>query len=374
MGPQGSVNIKAHASISTPALRSLHRRSVMEQAPDYFVGSLLRDSPEDPSTTTLPDLDDSHAPLDVQPLRSQMGPPPERVRALVSKGKSSKEKSSKQPPTLEEVKAKTILGLITDYQLRQIRNQYGPKVLSEGTFASIHKDTTLFWEFFNYGLRLPISGFVDEVLMTLDRTPSQLMPFTWFVLIVFQVDYLYVGVLPNLVLLSMMYNVIHKGPLSYFQVASSFYNFLYTKKVDKVEPSRWFKLWFLAQGGFGDKVQAHWYLSPSTLSTEDSAKTQTEVEKLLIKARMTAGINNFPNMTFLELLSLKSSSGECVMPHKVNFKVLITGKDPLARISKQKSVAILESSSDVPSLVLVSKNLERLRKRLFPWKPPLLLR
>ncbi|GAA0145438.1 hypothetical protein LIER_36128 [Lithospermum erythrorhizon] len=124
----------------------------------------------------------------------------------------------------------------------------GPEALSEGTSASISKDIILFWEFFNFGLWLPVSGFVDEVLMILDLA--------------------------------------------------------------------------LAKGGFGDEVQAHWSLSPSTLSTEDSAKTQTEV--------------------------------------------VATRKDPLARISKQKSVAVLESSPDVPALALVSKKSRKTTKKTVP--------
>ncbi|GAA0138847.1 hypothetical protein LIER_00512 [Lithospermum erythrorhizon] len=205
----------------------------MEEAPEDFVGSLLRDNPEANPSHTSPDLDDSHAPPEVQPLRSRMGPPPERVRVPVpkpSKGKSSKEKSSKEPPTLEEVKIKTIPdqlrtpipleGKSIDTPSMKINTPQGPKALSKGTSASISKDTTLFWEFFNYGLRLSVLGFVDEVLMTLDHDAGQLMPFAWLVLTVFQVACPSVGVLPDLALFSVMYNVIHKGPLTYFQVAS----------------------------------------------------------------------------------------------------------------------------------------------------------
>ncbi|GAA0163632.1 hypothetical protein LIER_19447 [Lithospermum erythrorhizon] len=201
------------------------------------------------------------------------------------------------------------------------------------------RDTTLFWKFLNYGLRLPVSGFVDDVLMTLDCAPGQLMPFAWLVLTVFQVACLSVGVLPNMAFFSVMYNIIHKGP------------------------------WPISN----DEVRAHWSLSNSTLFVEDSAKTQAEVEKLragfpqalphevfcdqdvLIKARLTKGVDKFPDTTLLELLSLKHSSGGCVMPHKVNFKAVTMGKDALARISKQKSVDISESSSDAPSLAPVPK-------------------
>ncbi|GAA0168721.1 hypothetical protein LIER_40621 [Lithospermum erythrorhizon] len=147
-----------------------------------------------------------------------------------------------------------------------------------------------------------------------------------------------------------MYDVIHKGPLAYFQVASPSYKFLYTKKVDKVEPNRWFKLWFLAQRGFGAEVRHH--------CSEDFAKTQAEVEKLrtgfphalphevfcdgdvLIKAGMTKGVDKFPNITL--------------------------GKDPLAQISKRKSVVVLESSLGASPLAPASKKSRKITKKVIP--------
>ncbi|GAA0175882.1 hypothetical protein LIER_28977 [Lithospermum erythrorhizon] len=120
-----------------------------------------------------------------------------------------------------------------------------------------------------------VSGFVEEVLVTLDLDPGQLMPFAWLGLTVFQVACLSVGVVPNITLFSMMYNVIHKDPLKYFQVASSSYNFLSTKKVDKVEPSRRFKLWFLAQGGFGAEA------SKKTVPEDAPIETEVVPEKFI---------------------------------------------------------------------------------------------
>ncbi|GAA0150065.1 hypothetical protein LIER_09087 [Lithospermum erythrorhizon] len=177
-----------------------------------------------------------------------------------------------------------------------------------------------------------------------------------------------------------MYNVIHKGPLCYFHVASSSYNFLYTEKVDKVEPTRWFKLWFLAKDGFGDDVCAHWSLSPSTLDFEDSARTRSEVDKLrkgfpqplphevfcdrdvLIKTGLARGVNKFLDITLLELLFQKNASVSCVMPYKVNFKSITSGKDPLARISKRKGNSTLDSSSEVPADVPLPKKSKKALK------------
>ncbi|GAA0184708.1 hypothetical protein LIER_31996 [Lithospermum erythrorhizon] len=262
----------------------------MEEAPEDFVGPLLRDSPEATPIVTSPGLDESQASLDVQPLRSRMVPPPSR--AVVPK--PSMGKSSKEPPTLDE-----------------------------------------------------------------------LIPFAWLVLTVFQVACLASGVVPKIPLFSVMYNVIHKSPLAYFQVASPSYNFLYSKKVDKVEPSRWFKLWFLAKKGFSSEVRSHWSLSvASTLSAEDFAKTQAEIEKLrtdfphalphevfcdegvLIKSGASQGV---------DLLSLKYSSESCTMPHKVSYKTMTTGKDHLARVSKRKGVASSGDTSDASTLAPAPK-------------------
>ncbi|GAA0166068.1 hypothetical protein LIER_21315 [Lithospermum erythrorhizon] len=203
----------------------------MEETLEDFVGSLLRDNPEAPPTTTSLDFDDSQVPLDVQPLRSRMGPPLDKVRALVTK--SSKGKSCKEPPTLEEVKAKTVFGLITDYQLLQIRNHYG----------------------------------IPEAVKT---------------------------------------RILLEGE------------------------------------------------SVDTPSTKTDLPQEPEA--------LSEG----------ELLSLKHFSGECVMPHKVNFKAVTTCKDPLARISKRKNVAISESSSGVPPLAPTSKKSRKATKKAIPEDTPVI--
>ncbi|GAA0184827.1 hypothetical protein LIER_32115 [Lithospermum erythrorhizon] len=107
--PQGNINIDDHTSLPTPALESLHRRSTMSQTSDEFVGSLLRDSPEMTVATGIgansPNVDDSEGPRVTLP-------------------EASKGKGSKEPPSLESVKAKTLPGLITKVQLLAIRNHY----------------------------------------------------------------------------------------------------------------------------------------------------------------------------------------------------------------------------------------------------------
>ncbi|GAA0159836.1 hypothetical protein LIER_16530 [Lithospermum erythrorhizon] len=76
--------------------------------------------------------------------------------------------------------------------------------------------------------------------------------------------------------------------------------------------------------------------------------------------------------TRVELLSLKNSSGECVMPHIVNFNIVTTEKDLLARISKLKSAAVSESSTDVPSLAPVSKKSRKTTKKNIPEDAPVI--
>ncbi|GAA0175098.1 hypothetical protein LIER_41845 [Lithospermum erythrorhizon] len=95
---------------------------------------------------------------------------------------------------------------------------------------------------------VPTPWLVLRPLLGQTSSHGLLIPFAWLALTVFQVACLAVEVVPNLALFCTMYNVIHKRPLCYFQVASPPYNFLYTKKVDKLEPSSWFELWFLAKG------------------------------------------------------------------------------------------------------------------------------
>ncbi|GAA0160091.1 hypothetical protein LIER_38974 [Lithospermum erythrorhizon] len=145
-----------------------------------------------------------------------------------------------------------------------------------------------------------------------------------------------------------------------------------------------------SQGGFGTNVRHHWSLSTSILCSEDSTKTQAGVEKLrtgfpralphevfcdgdvLIKAGLTKGVDKFPNTTLRDLLSLKHSSGDCVMLHKVNFKVVTTGKDHLARISKRQSAVVSKNSSGTPPLAPASKKSQKITKKVIPEDAPVI--
>ncbi|GAA0140800.1 hypothetical protein LIER_02087 [Lithospermum erythrorhizon] len=108
-----NVNIDDHASLPTPTLESLHRHSTMSQTSDLFVGSLLRDNPEainafPRSATHSTGVDDSQGPLDVVPIRSIIRPPanvPLAQGPRVNPPETSKRKGSKEPSSLESVKA-----------------------------------------------------------------------------------------------------------------------------------------------------------------------------------------------------------------------------------------------------------------------------
>ncbi|GAA0155889.1 hypothetical protein LIER_13510 [Lithospermum erythrorhizon] len=62
-------------------------------------------------------------------------------------------------------------------------------------------------------------------------------PFAWATLTAFQVGCLSVGVTPNLILFSEMFNVLYQGVLSYFQIQSRVVNMLYFEKPGKANPN-----------------------------------------------------------------------------------------------------------------------------------------
>ncbi|GAA0139782.1 hypothetical protein LIER_01262 [Lithospermum erythrorhizon] len=226
-----------------------------------------------------------------------MGPPaniPPARGSSIAQSKPPKGKGSSEPPTLEQVRAKTVSGLITEVQFQPIRNHYNfpewmktrisdegenidtpvtkTEAPKEGMPPSTLRQTAIFWEVLNYGLQLPVAGFVDEVLVTLDRAPGQLMPFAWFVL---------------------------------------------TSEVAKL------------RAGF-----------PEALSQEVFCDRD-----VLIKAGLTKGVENFPKFTLMALRSRKNAFENCIMPHKVAYKSITLGKDVLARISKRKGSSVPEAST-----------------------------
>ncbi|GAA0141524.1 hypothetical protein LIER_35408 [Lithospermum erythrorhizon] len=52
------------------------------------------------------------------------------------------------------------------------------------------------------------------------------------------------------------------------------------------------------------------------------------------------------------------------MPHKVSFKAVTSGKDPLAKVSKRKSKTVSGESSEVPSSAPAPKKLRKASKKV----------
>ncbi|GAA0183166.1 hypothetical protein LIER_30630 [Lithospermum erythrorhizon] len=89
--------------------------------------------------------------------------------------------------------------------------------------------TPVFLEFFNYGLRLRASPFVNSLISAIGRAFGQLGPFAWVVVTTFQVGCLSVGIMPSVNLFSKIFNVVHQGVLTYFHIRSGVKNMLYSQ-------------------------------------------------------------------------------------------------------------------------------------------------
>ncbi|GAA0153008.1 hypothetical protein LIER_37607 [Lithospermum erythrorhizon] len=68
-----------------------------------------------------------------------------------------------------------------------------------------------------------------------------------------------------------------------------------------------------------------------------------------------------------------SPPGSCTMPHKVNYKGVTMGKDPLAMVSKRKGVATLEDTSDASALTPVPKKSRRTARKVIPKDAPVVI-
>ncbi|GAA0154467.1 hypothetical protein LIER_12439 [Lithospermum erythrorhizon] len=230
-------------------------------------------------------MDDSQGFLDVMPLRSIIGPPanvPPTRGQQVTQSETSKSKRSKDPPTLDQVRAKTVPGLITEAQLRAIRNHYdfsdeGLSATSKWLLPNITSYTPRRW----IKLRPAVGsgcGFWpkgDSGMTFVLISPWPILPFM-------------PRTLPR-----------HKGD------------------IDKL------------RAGFPEAIPHEVFCD----------------RDVLIKAGLTKGADNFPKFKLLALLSHKHAFGNCTMPHKVAYKSITSGKDVLARVSKRKGSSVLESST-----------------------------
>ncbi|GAA0156605.1 hypothetical protein LIER_14060 [Lithospermum erythrorhizon] len=171
------------------------------------------------------------------------------------------------------------------------------------------------WEFLNYGLRLPSSTFINNVLSAIDRAPCQIGPLAWATLTTFQVGCLSVGVVPSLNFFSRILDVAHTGVLLHFHTRPKMRNMLYHGKPGKASPTRWHKYWFLAKDAFSDELEDGF---PNTLEMDVFCDPD-----VLINAGLSRGYDNFQGVDLANLLRAKEK--KAVVPHQVSYLDIISG-------------------------------------------------
>ncbi|GAA0155503.1 hypothetical protein LIER_13216 [Lithospermum erythrorhizon] len=141
--------------------------------------------------------------------------------------------------------------------------------------------TPVFWEFFNYELRLPASEFINNVLAAIDRAPAQLELFAWATLTAFQVGCLSVGVIPTLNLFNRILHLQAK-------------NLLYHGKPWKASPSRWHKYTFFGEGCLLGRRSSYLLNRPRHDVRPTLALDIFCDPDVLIKAGLSKSFDNFP--------------------------------------------------------------------------------
>ncbi|GAA0163680.1 hypothetical protein LIER_19485 [Lithospermum erythrorhizon] len=149
--------------------------------------------------------------------------------------------------------------------------------------------TSVYVEDFTYSLHFPLSPFTNELLIVLNRAPSQVHPLGWLYITVFHMIYLIVRVKPNMPLLCQLFTVAHKGVLTSFSHAKG-WNIFMDNKTRKVLETRWLSLWFLLKGGMDARVpkewiHAMWADKPRALPTDDTFASLEKL-KMVFKQRM----------------------------------------------------------------------------------------
>ncbi|GAA0153416.1 hypothetical protein LIER_11660 [Lithospermum erythrorhizon] len=96
-----------------------------------------------------------------------------------------------------------------------------------------------------------------------------------------KVGWFSVGVTPKLNLFNEMFNVLHQGDLSYFQIRLGVVNMLYPEKPGKVNPNRWHRYWFVSKDAFPDEVPSQFSVDYTALNPEASEETMVQLNKLV---------------------------------------------------------------------------------------------
>ncbi|GAA0158801.1 hypothetical protein LIER_15737 [Lithospermum erythrorhizon] len=122
---------------------------------------------------------------------------------------------------------------------------------------------------------------------------------------------------------------------------------LYHGKLGKASLSRWHKYWFLAKDAFSDEVCSSFSTVHTTLEYEESPELAEGLKRLeegfpetlvldifcdsdvLVKAGLSKGIDNFPDIDLATLLRAKD--GKAVVPNQVSYLEVISGIDSSAR-------------------------------------------
>ncbi|GAA0166635.1 hypothetical protein LIER_21747 [Lithospermum erythrorhizon] len=214
-----------------------------------------------------------------------------------TEGTSVSEPGVKDSQTFEGFRKRTMNSLVAKGHLRHLREHYSisPKVQMrvplEGESVDVPLEegyTPVFWEFFNYGMRLRASPFFDSLLCTIGCAPGQLGPFAWATVMAFQVGCLSVGVVPSVNLFTRIFNVVHHGVLTYFHPKPGVKNMLYSEKP-------------------GKPLRLKAFCDP----------------EVVVKAGLCKGPNHYPDITLGDLLLAKTELAPT--PSKVSYKAVASG-------------------------------------------------
>ncbi|GAA0160797.1 hypothetical protein LIER_17270 [Lithospermum erythrorhizon] len=274
-----------------------------------------------------------------------------------AKGAMVNDPGVKDSQTLEGFRSRTMNSAVAKGHLRHLKEHYSisPEVqmripLEGEVVDALMQEgfTPVFWEFFNYGMRLRASPFVISRLTALGRAPGQLGPFAWATVTTFQVGCLSVGVVPNVNLFARIFNVVHQGVLTYFHPKPGVKNVLYSEKPGKVSPTRWHRYLFFVKDAFSEDVPHKFRTDYTALEFEESEASNLEFQKLMegfpqplplktfcdpevvIKAGLCRGPNRYPEMTLGDLLLAKMELAP--IPSKVSYKDVVSGASLKKRV------------------------------------------
>ncbi|GAA0158955.1 hypothetical protein LIER_15852 [Lithospermum erythrorhizon] len=133
-------------------------------------------------------------------------------------------------------------------------------------------------------MRLPFSGFVNDLLENLNRTPGQIHPIGLLNITIFQVACKIAIIQATIPLFGSLLSANHM-PLSLSeklegQVSK---NFLDISRPNKVQPKQFHSQWFFIQGGIGPRVPISWTIKDEvgSLSVRDTAFIKSQIQALV---------------------------------------------------------------------------------------------